>query len=181
MAGFVGGEADIFIPVKQRDMGMSVDHTGSHLDPRGDFSIRVMLNTDVAGIMNIETRAYTFPWTAGIFRDCMGAGYCCYVLETKAEIMAYAVMSVAVKEAHILNICVSPDMRGAGYGRALMDRLITLARQLDADMMFLEVRPSNAAALRLYDKLGFNEIGVRRNYYPAAEGREDALILAKQL
>ena len=140
-----------------------------------------MLDGDVSGIMNIEMRAYAFPWTAGIFRDCMGAGYSCYVLERKAEIMAYAVMSVAVKEAHILNICVSPDVRGAGYGRALMDRLIALARQLDANMMFLEVRPSNTAALRLYDKLGFNEIGVRRNYYPAAEGREDALILAKQL
>ena len=140
-----------------------------------------MLDGDVSGIMNIEMRAYAFPWTAGIFRDCMGAGYSCYVLEKNAEIIAYAVMSVGAKEAHILNICVSPDLRGEGFGYALMDKLVALARQLHADMMFLEVRPSNEAARRLYDKLGFNEIGIRRNYYPAAQGREDALILAKQL
>ena len=181
MAGFVGGEGDIFITVKRRDMSMNADHAGGDQEQHADVSLRLMVDADVPAIMAIEERAYPFPWTAGIFRDCMGAGYSCYVLERKAEIMAYAVMSVAVKEAHILNICVSPDVRGAGYGRALMDRLIALARQLDANMMFLEVRPSNTAALRLYDKLGFNEIGVRRNYYPAAEGREDALILAKQL
>ena len=160
---------------------MTMDRAGLNHGRFGDFSIRAMLDADVTGIMGIETRAYNFPWTAGIFRNCMGAGYCCYVLEKNAEIVAYAVMSVGANEAHILNICVSPDMRGEGYGYALMDRLITLARQLSADMMFLEVRPSNAAARRLYDKLGFNEIGSRRNYYPAAQGREDALILAKQL
>ena len=160
---------------------MSRDHAGNQQAAHGDLSIRVMADADVTGIMKIETRAYAFPWTAGIFRDCMGAGYCCYVLEKNADIVAYAVMSVAAKEAHILNICVSPDMREEGYGYALMDKLVALARQLHADMMFLEVRPSNEAARRLYDKLGFNEIGTRRNYYPAAQGREDALILAMQL
>jgi len=156
-------------------------HADAKQGQRGEFCIRVMVDKDVTAIMNIETRAYGYPWTAGIFQDCMGAGYCCYVMEKDAELIAYAVMSVAAGEAHILNICVSPDVRGAGYGYALMDKLITLARQLHADMMFLEVRPSNSAACRLYDKLGFNEIGVRRNYYPAEQGREDALILAKQL
>jgi len=160
---------------------MSRDHAGKRQAAHGDLIVRVMVDADVTGIMKIETRAYAFPWTAGIFRDCMGAGYSCYVLEKNADIVAYAVMSVGAKEAHILNICVSPDMRGEGCGYALMDKLIALARQLHADMMFLEVRPSNEAARRLYDKLGFNEIGTRRNYYPAAQGREDALILAKQL
>ena len=160
---------------------MSRDHAGKRQEPHGDLTVRVMVDVDVTGIMKIETRAYAFPWTAGIFRDCMGAGYSCYVLEKNAEIIAYAVMSVGAKEAHILNICVSPDLRGEGFGYALMDKLVALARQLHADMMFLEVRPSNEAARRLYDKLGFNEIGIRRNYYPAAQGREDALILAKQL
>jgi ribosomal-protein-alanine N-acetyltransferase len=158
-----------------------MDHAGYDQTLQGDFTIRVMLDTDIRDIMRIETRAYDFPWTAGIFRDCMEAGYCCYVLERKSEIVAYAVMSVGVKEAHILNICVSPDTRGEGYGYALMDKLIALARQLDANMMFLEVRLSNDSARRLYDKLGFNEIGSRRNYYPAEQGREDALILVKQL
>ena len=158
-----------------------MDRAGYDQAPQDDFTIRAMLDADVAGIMQIETRAYDFPWTAGIFRDCMGAGYCCYVLEKNTQIIAYAVMSVGAKEAHILNICVSPDMRGGGYGYALMAKLIALASQLDADMMFLEVRPSNDSARRLYDRLGFNEIGIRRNYYPAEQGREDALILAKQL
>jgi ribosomal-protein-alanine N-acetyltransferase len=160
---------------------MSRDHAGKRQAAHGDSTVRVMVDADVTGIMKIETRAYAFPWTAGIFRDCMGAGYSCYVLEKNAEIIAYAVMSVGAKEAHILNICVSPDLRGEGYGYVLMDKLVALARQLQADMMFLEVRPSNEAARRLYNKLGFNEIGTRRNYYPAAQGREDALILAKQL
>ena len=162
-------------------MSMTMDHASYTQGQSGDYRVRVMVGEDVTAIMNIETRAYGFPWTAGIFHDCMGAGYCCYVLEKDDEIIAYAVMSVAAKEAHILNVCVNPDTRGAGYGYALMDKLIGLARQLQADMMFLEVRPSNKAACRLYDKLGFNEIGVRRNYYPAEQGREDALILAKQL
>jgi ribosomal-protein-alanine N-acetyltransferase len=140
-----------------------------------------MNEVDITGVMTIETRAYVYPWTAGIFRDCIGAGYCCYVLERDAQIIAYAVMSVAAGESHILNVCVNPEQRRAGYGYALIDRVINLARRLGADMMFLEVRPSNAAARRLYDKLGFNEIGVRRDYYPAEQGREDALILAKQL
>ncbi len=160
---------------------MNRDHAGEQQAAHGDLTVRVMVDADVTGIMKIETRAYAFPWTVGIFRDCMGAGYSCYVLEKNADIIAYAVMSVGAKEAHILNICVSPDLRGEGYGYALMDKLVALARQLQADMMFLEVRPSNEAARRLYDKLGFNEIGTRRNYYPAAQGREDALILAKQL
>ena len=162
-------------------MSSSPHHVEYDLESMRGFRIRVMVNLDITGIMKIETRAYKYPWTAGIFRDCMGAGYCCYVLERDSNILAYAVMSVGAKEAHILNICVSPDKRGEGYGHALMERLITLARQLNAETMFLEVRPSNEAARHLYDKLGFNEIGTRPNYYPSEKGREDALILAKQL
>ena len=158
-----------------------MDRIGHNHDRRGNFTMRRMVDADVTGIIEIERRAYPFPWTAGIFRNCMGAGYCCYVVEKNGAIIAYAVMSVGANEAHILNVCVDPEMRGEGYGYAVMDKLISLARQLQADMMFLEVRPSNEAACRLYDKLGFNEIGTRRNYYPAEHGREDALILAKQL
>ena len=156
-------------------------HPGYNQDKRDDFAIRLMADEDVPKIMRIEERTYPYPWTAGIFRDCIRAGYCCYVLERNAELVAYAVMSVAAKEAHILNICVSPARRGAGYGRILMDKMMIIARQLQAETMFLEVRPSNESARRLYDKLGFNEIGTRNNYYPAERGREDALLLAKQL
>lgn len=146
-----------------------------------DVGIRPMLDQDVPAVMRIEESAYPFPWTAGIFRDCIRAGYSCFVLEKGAELLAYAVMSVAAREAHILNVCVSPVARGLGYGRALMIKMMSLARQLHADMMFLEVRLSNQAARVLYEKLGFNEIGIRNDYYPATRGREDALLLAKQL
>jgi len=142
---------------------------------------RAMLDADVAYIMEIEERAYPFPWTAGIFRDCIRAGYCCHVLEDGGRLIAYAVMTVGGGEAHILNICVSPNEQCQGHGRMLMNKLIAQARRLGADTMFLEVRPSNAPALHLYHRLGFNEIGVRNNYYPADQGREDALIFALHL
>ena len=169
---------------------MAAEQVDGGRERHGHFVIRPMVDADVPVIMKIEERAYPFPWTAGIFRDCIRAGHCCYVLERNADdqfpggvikTVAYVVMSIGAGEAHILNICVRPEDRGAGYGRALMDKMMALARQLRADMMFLEVRPSNEDARRLYDKLGFNEIGTRTNYYPAAQGREDALILAKQL
>jgi len=161
---------------------MAAEHVGGDREPEGDYAVRVMADADISRIMSIEERAYEFPWTAGIFHDCIRAGYCCYVLEGKERaIIAYAVMSIGAREAHILNICVAPEERRAGYGRILMSKMIALARRLQADIMFLEVRPSNVTALRLYEKLGFNEIGARSNYYPAKQGREDALILAKQL
>jgi ribosomal-protein-alanine N-acetyltransferase len=161
---------------------MTAEHAGGDRETDGGCAIRVMADADIPHIMKIEERAYDFPWSPGIFHDCIRAGYCCYVMEGNDHvILAYAVMSIGAREAHILNICVAPEQRRAGCGRALMTKMIALARRLQADMMFLEVRPSNAAALRLYEKLGFNEIGTRNNYYPAKQGREDALILAKQL
>ena len=162
-------------------MNARADHVGGRGQGGDKSTVRRMMDEDVPGIMAIETRAYNFPWTKGIFRDCIRAGYCCYVLESDREIVAYVVMSVGAREAHILNICVSPERRGAGYGRILMIKMLEIARRLQADTMFLEVRPSNEAARRLYDKLGFNEIGIRNNYYPAEQGKEDALLLAKQL
>jgi len=162
-------------------MSRAADHVGGARGGQEDLVTRRMTGVDVPGIMEIEARAYLFPWTAGIFHDCIRAGYCCYVLESNGEVVAYVVMSVGAREAHILNICVSPERRGAGYGAILMDKMMGIARRLQADTMFLEVRPSNEAARRLYDKLGFNEIGTRNNYYPAERGREDALLLAKRL
>lgn len=162
-------------------MSRAADHVDGKREEQEILVTRRMTDVDVPGVMEIETRAYGFPWTAGIFRDCIRAGYCCYVLERNEKIVAYVVMSVGAREAHILNICVSPARRGAGYGRILMDKMMIIARQLQAETMFLEVRPSNESARRLYDKLGFNEIGTRNNYYPAERGREDALLLAKQL
>ena len=95
--------------------------------------------------------------------------------------MGYAVMSVAAGEANILNLCIHPNIQGQGLGRKLMEQLLMLARQQQADTVFLELRASNRAASSLYDAVGFNEMGVRQNYYPAKKGREDAILMAKVL
>lgn len=136
---------------------------------------------DLAAVMAIEVRAYEFAWTETNFRDCLRSGYYCRVLEAEGQILGYAVMSAGAGEAHILNLCVRPESRGRGYGRTLLIELIDHARRLGADMLFLEVRPSNEAARWLYERLDFNEVGVRKNYYPTRTGREDALILARHL
>ena len=141
--------------------------------------IRPMQEEDLQEIMAIETRAYQYPWTETIFQDCLRVGYCCWVLERDDVITAYGVMSVAVGESHILNLCVDPDYQSLGLGKMLLSRLLEVAQDHDVNMTFLEVRPSNFAAIKLYLGLGFDEIGMRRNYYPARMGREDALILAR--
>lgn len=144
--------------------------------------IRQMIYADLKEVLSIEKRAYDFAWTEGIFRDCIRVGYQCRVLETPhGFIQAYGVMSAAVEEAHILNLCVRPELQGRGLSRLLLDHLLELAVELEARTVFLEVRPSNRRALRLYANAGFCEVGLRRGYYPAAKGREDGLVLAKAL
>ena len=117
----------------------------------------------------------------GIFKDCFKAGYNCWVCEEMDRILGYSIVSIAVGEAHILNISVDPSEQGQGIGRKMLENLIEVARSKRAETVFLEVRPSNIGALALYQKLGFNEIGVRKDYYPAENGREDALMLALQI
>lgn len=143
---------------------------------------RQMLYTDLKEVLSIETRAYEFAWTEGIFRDCIRAGYHCQVLETPhGFIQAYGVMSAAAGEAHILNLCVRPELQGRGLSRRMLDHLLELAHTAQIQTVFLEVRPSNKRAMQLYAAAGFCEIGVRIGYYPAARGREDALVMAKEL
>ena len=143
--------------------------------------IRPLSMADLDTVMDIESHAYDFPWTQGIFRDCLRVGYCCWCYENDGLIQGYGVMNVAAGESHILNITVRPESQRQGIGGKLMKHFLQVARRHDADTVMLEVRPSNKLAISLYEKLGFNEIGVRRNYYPADEGREDALILALSL
>ena len=145
------------------------------------LTLRLMSRDDVAAIMAIEVRAYEFPWTEGIFRDCLRVGDYCAVGVEADEIVAYGVMSCGAGEAHVLNLCVRPESRSRGYGRQILAALMARAREHKAETMFLEVRPSNQAALDLYLSEGFNEVGLRPNYYPALKGREDALVLAKVL
>ncbi|HRD50842.1 MAG: ribosomal protein S18-alanine N-acetyltransferase [Candidatus Competibacter sp.] len=143
---------------------------------------RTMLYTDLREVLSIEKRAHPFAWTDGILRDCIRAGYRCRVLENPHSfIQAYGVMAAAAGEAHLLNLCVRPELQGRGLARRMLDHLLELARSIEVKTVFLEVRPSNDRAVRLYSAAGFCEIGLRLGYYPAAKGREDALVMAKEL
>lgn len=143
--------------------------------------MRIMRREDLAQVMEIETAAYEFSWTPAIMRDCLHAGYECWVLADAERIVGYGVLSVAAGEAHLLNVCVARAEQGQGHGRRLLRRLIDIARWHAAERLYLEVRPSNRVAVALYDDMGFNEIGRRPNYYPARREREDALVMAMEL
>lgn len=142
-------------------------------------TIRPMQEADVDAVIEIERRAYPFPWTAGIFLDCLRVGYNAWVCVKQGKIRGYALMSYGAGEAHLLNICVDPQYHGLGLGQSLLRHVLRQAGRLGADQMFLEVRPSNVRAVRFYEAMHFAEVGRRKNYYPAARGREDALILAR--
>ena len=146
-----------------------------------DETYRLMTSHDFPVVLEIENRSYEFPWTEGIFHDCMRFGYSSWVIEIDRKIIGYAVMSMAVQECHILNICIDPKSQSQGIGRRFLLEILSIAQARKADTAFLEVRPTNTRALSLYFSEGFNEIGNRRDYYPAKFGREDAIILAKAL
>lgn len=148
---------------------------------QADDGIRGMALADLDEVLAIEEAIYSFPWTRGIFRDCLAVGYPCRVLQIDGRVLAYAILSVAAGEAHILTLCVSPDARRRGYGELMLADLLQLARERHAASVYLEVRPSNQAAIRLYEKTGFQEIGIRPDYYPDKFGREDAMVMALSL
>jgi len=145
------------------------------------LNFRPMQEQDLPEIIEIERQSYPHPWTQVIFGDCMHAGYSCWVCGTNSGIAAYGIISVAAGETHVLNICVREEFRLQGIGRKMLRHLLAIARRHDTEVVFLEVRPSNVAARALYEEEGFNELGSRRDYYPAGDGREDALILARTL
>lgn len=143
--------------------------------------LRPMTDADLPQVIKVEHASYEFPWTPGIFRDCVRVGYYCYVLEGPSGLIGHGIMSIAVGECHLLNICVHPDWQHRGFGRHIVKFLLDVAREKRAHMALLEVRVSNAIAHKLYTDLGFNEVGMRHHYYPGPQGREDAIILAREL
>lgn len=143
--------------------------------------IRPLSQGDIVAVAALERAAYEFPWSAGIFRDCLLAGYTSVALVRHGDVLGYAVMSVAAGEAHLLNICLSPLLRRQGIGRYLLEYMMAQAGEAGAEKIFLEVRPSNLRALKVYRKAGFELIGVRRGYYRAARGKEDAVVLMRRL
>jgi [ribosomal protein S18]-alanine N-acetyltransferase len=143
--------------------------------------VRPMRESDVCEVIGIERASYQFPWTEGIFHDCLRVAYLCRVAVQDEQIIGYAVMSMGAGEAHILNLCVREEVRRTGVGRALIRYLLEQAGKAGMVEAFLEVRPSNAIALVLYQSLGFEQVGTRRSYYQAVGGREDAAVLRLRL
>ena len=147
----------------------------------GMLEFRAMTPEDIDAVMQIELQAYPHPWTRVIFRDCLKAGYHGIIAAQDGREIGYAMLSVAVGEAHLLNLCIHPLQQGRGHGRQLLNRVFEEASRRGAETLFLEVRASNRIAQSLYVESGFNQIGMRPGYYPDDRGREDALVFAKQL
>ncbi len=148
--------------------------------------MRPMQALDLQPIVEIERNAYRYPWSEGVFRDCLQAGYCCWVIEENQRISGYGIMQVIADEAHVLNLCIDPQRQSLGLGRCVLRQLMRVAAGHFAQNMLLEVRPSNKTAIALYYSEGFNQVGRRRKYYPNHEERdsrdlgamrEDALVL----
>ncbi|HQR51713.1 MAG TPA: ribosomal protein S18-alanine N-acetyltransferase [Burkholderiales bacterium] len=142
---------------------------------------RLMRTSDLDRVIAIEERVYTHPWTRGNFADSLRAGYGCWTLECDGVVQGYGVLMTGVDEAHLLNLTIAAETQGRGYGRRLLAHFLGLARDLGARSIYLEVRPSNVIARDLYRRDGFREVGIRRGYYPALAGREDAIVMERRL
>ena len=140
--------------------------------------VRNMLETDVAAVVEIDRLVSFEPWSERLYYDCIRVGYSCWVLANDGEIIGFGLLSCAAGEAHILNLIIVSKWQNQGWGKSLMQHLINVAKGLGASMIHLEVRASNTIARNLYKNLAFTEIGVRKDYYPAANSREDAITLA---
>ena len=149
--------------------------------PRDVPVYRAMHAEDLDWVCEIESSVYAFPWSRGNFADSLSAGYHCTVMECYGELIGYAILTVGAGESHLLNLSIDAAWQGRGLGRSLLLQQIDLARSQGARILLLEVRPSNAAARALYEHVGFERITMRRGYYPAQCGREDALLLALKL
>ncbi len=141
--------------------------------------LRPLTRDDLDRVSVIEAQAYSRGWTRGIFEDCLRVGYCCWGVETAGILAGYGIISIAAGESHLLNLAVDPPWQRRGLGTLLLEHLLEAARQWRAERILLEVRPSNTAARELYARMGFDEFGCRRGYYPDPDtgGREDALVL----
>ena len=142
-----------------------------------EHKFRPMQMEDVDVLMTIEPHIYSHPWTRGNFVDSLNSGYSAWVLLRGQEIIGYALMMMVLDEAHLLNLSVAKSYQKQGLGRLLLEHMINISKNHRAANMFLEVRASNASAIALYENTGFNEMVIRRGYYPAANGREDAVLM----
>ena len=145
------------------------------------LGFRPMRQSDLRRVIAIERGAYGFPWSSGVFRDCLRVGYCCWVVQRARIVDGYGIMQVAAGEAHVLNLCVDREAQGQGLGRLILRGLLQVARDHGAGSVYLEVRPSNHVAIALYLSEQFRNVGTRRGYYPGSPRREDAFILSRDV
>ena len=146
-----------------------------------ELVLRPMGQEDIEAVAGIERAIHRFPWTPGNFSDALDSDYLCKVAELNGAIAGYVVMMPAVDEVELLDIGIAAEYQGRRLGSELLQRMMELARSINMQRMFLEVRPSNVAALALYSKHGFREIGLRRGYYAAGDEREDAIVMERTL
>ena len=149
--------------------------------PVPQLRYRQMRMTDLPEVARLEKSLYRFPWSLGNFRDSVTAGYDCWVVTHGETLVAYSVLMVALDEAHLLNFAVAAEWHNRGIGRGFLRHMVEVARLAGCQIVYLEVRPSNLAARHLYRTMGFQQIAIRPDYYPAASGREDALFLGLSL
>lgn len=149
--------------------------------PQPRLELAPMREADIDAVTAAEQEAYEFPWTRGNFVDSLNAGHSVWTYREGGELVGYAVLMMVVDEAHLLNITILPEHQRRGLGGELLGQLLAIARGHGAVRMLLEVRPGNAAGLALYRRFLFSEIGRRRGYYPGRAGREDAIVLVREL
>jgi len=142
---------------------------------------RRMTLQDIDKVMKVENEVYQFPWTEQIFSDCIRVGYLCWMASRADTVVGHAVISITPGESHMLNLSIAKIYQRNGYGKQFIEFLIGVAGEHQAETMLLEVRPSNIPAINCYNSSGFNEIGCRKDYYPAPDGREDALLFARHI
>lgn len=150
------------------------------------YQLRPMQLDDLDAIMQIEPTIYSHPWTRGNFSDSLSSGYSAWIMEQNSKMIGYALMMMVMDEAHLLNLSVAKHKQKQGLGRYLLEHMLKIAKNYQAANMFLEVRPSNLAAIALYENMGFCEMAVRRGYYPAnpkisKTDREDAILMGLAL
>lgn len=140
-----------------------------------------MTMADLPAVVSNENSAYFNPWTLGVFSDCLESNYDCWVMEREGNLIGHGILNVAAGECHLLNVCVRAEYQRSGLGRRMVEHLLLQAAKREAERVYLEVRPSNLIAYKLYMSMGFNQVGVKKGYYPAEQGREDALVLTRDL
>ena len=146
-----------------------------------NYQLRPMREDDLDAVMQIEPTIYSHPWTRGNFSDSLNSGYSAWVLEQDNKMIGYALLMLVMDEAHLLNLSIAKPQQKRGLGRYLLEHMLNIAKTHKVTNMFLEVRPSNISAIALYENMGFSEMAVRRGYYPAKEGREDAVLMGLAL